>query len=60
VEPDRRVLHFTALAPEAAVKNGPVSVAWNPKTKLYQSLDSSGKKFLGETSSLEKSRSQIR
>jgi hypothetical protein len=60
VEPDRRVLHFTALAPEAAVKNGQVSVAWNAKKKLYQSLDSSGKKFLGETSSLEKSRSQLR
>ena len=60
VEGGRQVLHFTALAPEAAVRSGPISVAWNPKTKLYQSLDLSGKQFLGETRTLDTAKSQMK
>ena len=48
-----RVLHFTPLAPPAAVKYGPVAVAWNPKAKRYQSLDRKSAQFLGEISALE-------
>jgi hypothetical protein len=55
-----RVLLFTPLAPPAAVKNGSVAVAWNPKVKRYQSLDRSGRQFLGESSALENARSQIK
>jgi hypothetical protein len=55
-----RVLHFTPLAPPAAAKSGPVAVAWNPKTKRYQSLDSSGRQFLGEISTLEVPNSRVK
>ena len=55
-----RVLHFTPLAPPAAVKGGTISVAWNPKAKRYQSLESSGRKFRGESSALETPNSRLK
>ncbi len=54
-----RVLHFTPLAPPAAVKIGTVSVAWNPKTKRYQSLDRVNGQFRGEISALETPNSKL-
>lgn len=55
-----RVLHFTPLAPPAAVKYGTVSVAWNPKAKRYQTLDRTGRQFLGEVSALEMPKAKLR
>ncbi|HEV1993998.1 MAG TPA: hypothetical protein VGR03_06695 [Candidatus Acidoferrum sp.] len=55
-----RVLHFTPLAPPAAVKSGAIAVAWNPKAKRYQSLDRSGREFQGESSALEIGQSRLK
>lgn len=55
-----RVLHFTPLAPPAAVKYGAVAVAWNPKAKRYQALDRNGRQFLGENSALEMPNSRLK
>jgi hypothetical protein len=54
-----RVLHFTPLAPPAAVKYGPVALAWNPQAKRYQTLDRNGRQFLGEVSALEMPKARL-
>jgi len=53
-------VYFTPIKAGTNERTLPIAVAWNPATKRYQSMDLSYQHFLGESPSLENSRSMLR
>ena len=53
-------VYFTPIKAGSNERTLPIAVAWNPAAKRYQSMDLSYQHFLGESASLENSRSTLR
>lgn len=59
--PDKGLsLYFTPVKTGSTERTLPIAVRWNLATKRYQSMDPSYQKFLGESPTLESTRSTLR